>query len=146
MFFFPWGILEKQLSKSRSILVTRRFDCLPWSSLIKLFHLLFAWLKVVGSRKSNRKIDIGDSCMGICDEIEVETLGINKTTILTQYYKATITLPFRSSSATLDVRCNYQKVCFHTCGFFYFQGHPTIAFTLNTLKRLFRLSRVILDI
>ena len=28
--------------------------------------------------------------MGICDEIEVATIGINKTTILTQYYKATI--------------------------------------------------------
>ena len=42
--------------------------------------------------------------MGICDEIEVATIGINKTTIFTQYYKATIALPFRSSYTTLDVR------------------------------------------
>ena len=71
--------------------------------------------------------------MGICDEIEVETLGINKTTILTQYYKATIALPFRSSSTTLDVRCNCQKYkvylhvksfCFsyYTCGYFISMG------------------------
>ena len=84
--FFLWGILERQISKSRSILVTRRFDCLPWSSQIKLFHLFFAGLKVVGSRKCNTKPDIGDSCMGISDKIEVATIGIkeNAPTILTQ--------------------------------------------------------------
>ena len=78
--FFLWGILERQISKSRSILVTRRFDCLPWSSQIKLFHLFFAGLKVVGSRKCNTiPSDIGDSCMGISDKIEVATIGIKKT-------------------------------------------------------------------
>ena len=51
MFFFLWGILERQISKSRSILVTRRFDCPARSSQIKLFHFFFfAGLKVVGSR------------------------------------------------------------------------------------------------
>ena len=33
-----------------------------------------------------------------------------------------------------------------TLRLFYFQGHPTIVFTLNTLKPLIRLSRVTLDI
>ena len=66
--------------------------------------------------------------MGICDEIEVGTLGINETTILTQYYKAMILLPFRSSSTTLDVQRNYQKVAACTPAAFLFRGAPNGSF------------------